>query len=90
MSHTLGKSQLHRRLNKLEADGSSKASLLSETGTYYRRLLLERARAIRECNEAARARGEEVPTPDPARQEMLRARFRALGYPWPDAEQTSS
>jgi hypothetical protein len=85
-----GKSQLHRRLKKLETARSLKASLLPETGTYYRQILLERAQAIRERNEAARARGEEVPTPDPAQQEMLLARFRALGYPWPNAKQTSS
>jgi hypothetical protein len=83
--------RLHRRLKNLEADRRLRASLLQETGTGAREILLERSRAIREHQEAARARGEEVPAADPEReQEMLRARFRALGYPWPNAEQASS
>jgi len=79
MPHTLGKSQLHRRLRRLEADRSLKASLLVETGTYYRQLLAERIRAIGTHFDAARERGEEVPTADPEEvKEMLRIRF---GWP---------
>jgi len=79
MPHLLGKSQLHRRLKKLEADRSHKLSLLRESETGARELLLERIRTIGKHFDAARERGEEVPTADPEEvKEMLRIRF---GWP---------
>jgi hypothetical protein len=83
MSYTGGKSQLHRRLKKLEADRSLKASLLRESETGARELLLERVRAIAKHFDAARERGEEVPTADPeVVKNFFRSRF-GLGYRWP-------
>ncbi len=79
MSHALGTSQLHRRLKKLEAERLLKADLLRESQTGARQLLLDRIRMIGKHFDAARERGEEVPTADPEEvMEMLRSRF---GWP---------
>ena len=76
LSHTLGKSQLHRRLRKLEVCQSLSANSFLATGTSYPQLLAERIEAIHQHWNAARERGEEVPAADPQQvAEMLRCRF---------------
>jgi hypothetical protein len=56
---------LHRPLKKIEGNRSLKESLLRESSTGAREILMARINAISESHEAARARGEEVPTADP-------------------------
>ena len=74
----MSKQQLDRRLKKLEAE-RIQASLRQAAAGTGRQLLKERFDRIRERMDAARARGEEVPT---ASLEEVKAMLRArLGEP---------
>ena len=69
----MSKQQLDRRLKKLEGERIQER-LRSEAEGHGRQLLKQKLDRIRERMDAARARGEEVPT---ASLEEVRARLRA-------------
>jgi hypothetical protein len=76
---TMGRSQMHRRLKKIEDDRRLKAAVVQDSCIGAREILMARINAIGESYDAARARGEEVPTADPeVVKDMLRRRF---GWP---------
>ena len=79
----VGKSQLDRRLTKLETDLRLRARLCQESVTGARQQLLDRIKIIRESQDAARARGEEVPTADRGVvEEILRQRLATYRHNW--------